>query len=105
MPRERCPFGKLDCNDCKLYRRGIRLVGVEQREEKIEACVFHIIADNLEEVHRKVLSMQAEVGEMKGISVLKTMVDLVPEADRPRSELVKALKKYQVPLRSPDVAS
>jgi len=91
--KNRCPFGKLDCSECRLLRRGIRLVGIEQREEKVENCVFHIIADNLEELHRKVFSMQKEVGEVKNVAFFDALATHFPNSGRPKRELVRALKR------------
>lgn len=79
MAKARCPFSKLDCDECRLYRSGIRLAGVEQREEKVSACVFHIIADNLEEVHKKLFTLQGEVGETKNANVFQALALLTQD--------------------------
>ena len=80
MIKNKCPFSKLDCDDCRLYRKGIRLVGLEQKQEEVAGCVFHIIADNLEEVHQKVFSMQKEVGETKNANVFQALAMLTDKS-------------------------
>ena len=79
--KQRCPFSKLDCEECRLYRKGIRLVGIEQKPEEFSACVFHVIADNLEELHRKVFSMQQEVGETKNANIFQALAVLTDQAE------------------------
>jgi len=75
-----CALCKKGCEYCPLYRRGIRLVGLDQHEEKYEGCVFNILADNVEELHRKVASMQAEVGETKNANIFQALAILTDSA-------------------------
>jgi hypothetical protein len=89
----KCPFGRLSCEDCRLFRRGVRLVGIEQKTEEIAACVFHIIADNLEELHRKVFTLQAEVGQAKQITLFDVLCRQFPDAVKPREELMRLSKR------------
>jgi len=79
MAKARCPFSKLDCEECRLLRTGIRLVGLEQHQEKISACVFHVIADNLEAVHKKLFTLQAEVGETKNANAFQALALLTKD--------------------------
>ena len=89
---KKCPFGKLECEDCRLFRKGIRLVGIEQKPEEVAECVFHVIADNLEELHRKVFSMQKEVGETKNANIFQALAILTDQAEA-KEELKKVVVK------------
>ena len=86
-----CALCKDGCEECPLFRRGVRLVGIEQRQETVEACVFHVLADNVEALHRKVSSMQAEVGEMKNTALFQALAILgKPEGE---TELLKIIRR------------
>jgi len=63
---QKCPFNKnLKCQDCRLFRSELRLVGLEQTQEQVSDCVFHLIRDDLMVQHQRIHAMQAEVGETK----------------------------------------
>ena len=72
----KCPFSKLDCEDCRLFRSGIKLVGMEQKQEAYGDCVFHTIADNIEMTHRRTVALQAEMGELKNSNIFLAMAKL-----------------------------
>ena len=76
MKKRECPLTNNECEDCKWYRQGIRLVGIEEKQEEYGSCVLHVVADNLEEVHRKVYALQKETGETKNAMALKILVDM-----------------------------
>jgi len=89
----KCPFGKLNCEECRLYRKGIKLVGIEQKPEEFASCVFHVIADNLEELHRKVFSMQKEVGETKNANIFQALAILTNRAEA-KEELARIVTNH-----------
>jgi len=86
----KCPFGKVKCEDCLLYRKGVKLVGLEQKPQEYASCVFHVIADNLEEVHCKIFSMQKEIGETKNANIFQALAILTDQADA-KNELKKII--------------
>jgi predicted small metal-binding protein len=94
MKQTKCPFSsRLDCESCRLYRKGIRLVGIEQRQEEYGNCVFHLMADNLEEVHRKVFSLQKEMGETKNANIFQALAVLTNQAQA-KEELKKVVVNH-----------
>ena len=93
MAKKRCPFNKsLNCDDCRLFRRGIRLVGLEEKQEEIAECAFHLIVDEMEQVHTRVLALQKEVGETKNANVYQAMAMMGNPAGV--KELFKMIKKH-----------
>lgn len=93
MGKEKCPFSKIDCEECRLYRRGIKLVGLEKKPEQYATCVFNIIADNVEEMHRRVYMLQAEVGETKNANIFQALAILTDNAGA-KAELEKIISKH-----------
>jgi hypothetical protein len=76
--RGKCPFRNLKpCDEnCVLYRKGVRYNEKTGETYPIEECAINVIADNLEASHNRAYMMQKEVGDMKNIVALKTMVDI-----------------------------
>jgi len=87
-----CPFRELEpCSEtCALYRRGLRYKENTGDPVPFEECALNIIADNLEAVHNRSYMLQREVGEMKGVIALKTMVDL----DMARPDQAQELRNH-----------
>lgn len=88
-----CPFNKkLACKDCRLYRSGIILRGIEKRQEEIAGCVFHLMCDNLEASHIATRRVQAEMGETKTAAVFQALALLVDSAQA-KSELKRLIAR------------
>jgi hypothetical protein len=88
-----CPFNKkLACNDCRLFRKGIILKGVEKRQEEISGCVFHLMCDNLEASHIATRRVQAEMGETKTAAVFQALA-LLAETAQAKGELKRLIAR------------
>jgi hypothetical protein len=63
-----CPFGKEKHEDCSFFRRGIRIVNTLQGEEHVpfEECAINIIADCLENLVGRNISLQQEMNLVRG---------------------------------------
>jgi len=72
--KKECPFNKkLACEDCRLFRTELRLVGLEQNQETVSDCVFHLIRDELMVQHQRIHAMQAEMGETKNANIFQAL--------------------------------
>ncbi len=79
--KKQCPFHKkLDCDDCRLQRTGVRFIGLERRKEDYAECVFTCICDNLESEGIAMRHMQAEMGETKQAAIFQALATLVDSA-------------------------
>ncbi len=79
--KKQCPFHKkLDCDDCRLQRTGVRWVGIEKRKEDYSECVFTCICDNLEGEGIAMRQMQAEMGETKQAAIFQALAVLADSA-------------------------
>jgi len=101
--RGKCPFMMFDpCNvECVFYRKGIRYSekpGIDPMS--FEDCAINIIADNLEAMHNRTYMMQQEVGDMKNITALKTMVDLRMHQPADIDNLKRTVMKVIAPQQS-----
>jgi len=86
-----CPFNKkLDCDDCRLQRSGIRFIGIEKRQEKYEECVFNCICDNLEGEGIAMRQVQKEMGETKQAALFQALATLANSAQA-RDELKRII--------------
>jgi len=101
--RGECPFALFEpCNPkCALYRKGMRFSEKGDADPiPFEDCVINIIADNLEAMHNRTYMMQQEVGDMKNITALKTMVDLRMHQPEHVDNLKRHVMKVVNPPRS-----
>jgi hypothetical protein len=79
--KKQCPFHKkLDCDDCRLQRTGVRWVGIDRRKEDYSECVFTCICDNLEGEGIAMRQMQAEMGETKQAAIFQALAVLADSA-------------------------
>lgn len=79
--KKQCPFHKkLDCEDCRLQRTGVRWVGIDRRKEDYAECVFTCICDNLEGEGIAMRQMQAEMGQTKQAAIFQALAILVDSA-------------------------
>ena len=44
----KCPFGKIKCEECILYRKGLRYFDDSRKPEPFEECILNVMADCLE---------------------------------------------------------
>lgn len=92
MSERQCPWNrKLDCRDCKLERRGVKITENTGESIPYEACVFDIIADNVEMTHRRMIALQAELGQVKQIALLSALVSMGD--DTARNELLRITQR------------
>lgn len=72
----KCPFGMKKHEDCTFYRRGIRIVTNQGKEEHIpfEECAMNIIADCLENLVGKNISLQQEMNLVRGEAEKTNMI-------------------------------
>ena len=54
----KCPFGKLKCEECVLYRRGIRYYDDKKEPTPFEECAINIAIDCLENMVTRTISQQ-----------------------------------------------
>lgn len=81
MSGKQCPFNKkLVCKDCRLWRTGIKLVGIEKRKEEVGDCVFHLLVDNVEMEHVALRSVQALMHQTKDAALFQALALLVDSA-------------------------
>lgn len=81
MSGKQCPFNKkLDCKDCRLWRQGIKLIGVEKRKEEVGDCVFHLLCDNVEMEHVAVRSTQSIMDHVRQASLFGALAMLADSA-------------------------
>lgn len=65
----KCPFGLEKHDECTFYRKGIRIVtGLHGKEEHVpfEECAVNIIADCLENLVGRNISLQKEMNLVRG---------------------------------------
>ena len=44
----KCPFGRIKCEECILYRKGLRYFDDSRKPEPFEECILNVMADCLE---------------------------------------------------------
>lgn len=70
LKRGLCPLLKMkECRkDCVFYREGFRYYDDPAKEpEHFEECAVNVIADNVEQVHNKIYTLQKEMGDTKNV--------------------------------------
>ena len=93
MSNKQCPFNKkLDCKNCRLWRTGIKLVGIEERKEEVGDCVFHLVCDNIEMEHVAIRQTQSIMGNVKDASLFQALALLVDSAQA-KSELKRLIAR------------
>jgi hypothetical protein len=93
MSGKQCPFNKkLDCKDCRLWRTGIKLVGIEERKEEVGDCVFHLMCDNIEMEHIAVRSTQSIMDHVRQASLFSALAMLADSASA-KSELKRLIAR------------
>lgn len=93
MSDKQCPFNKkLPCKECRLWRTGIKLVGIEKRQEEVGDCVFHLMCDNIEMEHVAIRSTQALMHQTKDAALFQALALLVDSAQA-KSELKRLIAR------------
>jgi hypothetical protein len=54
----KCPFGKVKCSECVLYRKGLRYFSDNRQPEPFEECAINIAADCLENLVTRSIGQQ-----------------------------------------------
>ena len=88
-----CPFNKkLACTDCRFWRIGVKLVGIEKRREDVADCVFHLLVDNIELEHVALRSVQGLMHQTKDAALFQALALLVDSAQA-KSELKRLIAR------------
>jgi hypothetical protein len=88
-----CPFNKdLACGDCRFWRIGVKLVGVEKRREDVADCIFHLLIDNVEMEHVALRSVQSLMHQTKDASLFQALA-LLAESAHAKAELKRIIAR------------
>jgi hypothetical protein len=88
-----CPFNKrLDCKNCRFWRTGVKLVGIEKRKEDVADCVFHLMCDHIEMEHVALRSTQALQAQTKDAALFQALALLVDSAQA-KNELKRLIAR------------
>ena len=82
----KCPFSKIKCEECALYRKGLRFSSDKPKGEPFEECAINIACDCLENlVERSIGNQKAaeetrnEVGKLNELLYGMAKVKLLEE--------------------------
>jgi hypothetical protein len=75
-----------------FYRKGVRFVEKTGEAIPVEECAHNIAADNLEAIHKRMAMMQKEIGHLKSISAVGTLVSVGLEET---STYIKMLERIE----------
>ena len=72
MMKGKCPFGKVKCEECVLYREGLRYFDDPKKEPvHFQNCAVNIIADSMENMITRTIGQQAAIESLRNeIAVL-----------------------------------
>ena len=72
--RGKCPFNKIKCTECVLYRQGLRYFDDQRKPEPFEECAINIACDCLENmIGRSIGQQKAVEGTRNEIVALKEL--------------------------------
>lgn len=63
----KCPFGKIKCEECVLYRRGLRFSQEHPKGVPFEECAINIAADCLENLVTRSIGQQKATEEVRNM--------------------------------------
>ena len=74
----KCPFGKIKCEECVLYRKGLRYYDDKKTPEPFEECAINIGVDCLENLVSRSIGNQKATEETRNeINKLNTLFNRV----------------------------
>jgi len=72
----KCPFNKIKCEECVLYRKGLRYFDGKEKPEPFEECAINIACDCLENlVTRSIGNQKATEEARNSIKDLQAMFE------------------------------
>jgi len=90
---KQCPFNKkLKCEDCRFWRIGVKLVGVDKRREDVADCVFHLTCDHIEMEHVALRTTQAIMENIRQAALFQALAMLTDSAQA-KSELKRLIAR------------
>jgi hypothetical protein len=65
MMKRKCPFGKIKCEECVLYRKGFRYYDDKKEPTPFEECAINIGVDSLENLVTRSIGNQKATEETR----------------------------------------
>ena len=76
---------------CAKWREGIIFNESTGKNEPFGACLNHLMVDHLQMMHRRIFALQAEMGILKNIVALQSLVEL---GLKDQNELVRVSQRF-----------